>query len=143
LLIFEPGRTARVDIRANTSAVDLLPTLLHVTGGTAADWTEGDVLPPFRQSDQEMERSIFAVQAKDNGSDLALTKFTVTSIRDNYKLMYFAGYKELDGQERVELYDLDQDPGELNDLYASESTVGKLMLEEIKTKLLEINAPYH
>jgi membrane-anchored protein YejM (alkaline phosphatase superfamily) len=47
LIVFEPGRKTRTDVYTKTSAVDVLPTLLHVTGGQAPDWTEGVVLPPF------------------------------------------------------------------------------------------------
>ena len=46
LVIFEPGRR-RSDVHAPTSAVDILPTLLHVTGQPAAGWAEGQILPPF------------------------------------------------------------------------------------------------
>jgi arylsulfatase A-like enzyme len=142
LLIFEPGRTTRLNIHSKTSAVDILPTLLHLTGGKPADWTDGVVLPPFSQSDEIINRNIHAVQARHNESDAPLTEFTVTSIKDNHKLIYFAGYKELKGQERVELYDLDSDPEELNNIYTAESDIGRSMLEELKAKLSEINKPY-
>ena len=51
LMIFEPGQKSRRDIHANTSAVDVLPTLLHVTGQEPADWSEGTVLPPFASTE--------------------------------------------------------------------------------------------
>jgi arylsulfatase A-like enzyme len=50
LLIFPPGQKERVDIYENTSAIDLLPTLLEVTGQESSDWAEGAVLPPFSSS---------------------------------------------------------------------------------------------
>ena len=59
LLIFEPGRTIRQDVYSNTSTVDLLPTLLHVTGQKLADWSEGTPLPPFSTAqDSEFEEII-------------------------------------------------------------------------------------
>ncbi len=64
LMIFEPGRTSREDVYATTSAVDVLPTLLHVTGNQPAAWTEGVVLPPF--APQDPERSVYVVQAEKN-----------------------------------------------------------------------------
>ncbi len=141
LLIFEPGRTSRLDIRSRTSAVDVLPTLLHVTGGRPADWTDGLVLPPFSQG-EEIDRNIFVLQAKDNDSDSPLTQFTLTSIKENHKLIYFIDYRKLAGKERIELYNLDLDPEELQNIYTPESLIGKSMLEELKAKLQEINKPY-
>jgi hypothetical protein len=58
------------------------------------------------------------------------------------KLMYFSGYKELRGRERVELYNIKDDPEELNDLFETEKEIGLKLLTELKTKLGEINSPY-
>ncbi len=140
LLIFEPGRTSRLDIHSRTSAVDILPTMLQVTGGKPPDWTDGRVLPPFSQ--EPTDRNILVVQAKDNASDAPLTQFTLASIKENHKLMYFIDYKKLAGRERIELYNLDLDPEELENIYTPESVIGNSMLEELKAKLHEINEPY-
>ncbi|MFT3890413.1 MAG: sulfatase-like hydrolase/transferase [Anaerolineales bacterium] len=59
LMIFEPGRSEGVDVYDNTSAVDLVPTLAHLTGNAAPEWTEGTVLPPFSELP---ERSINVVR---------------------------------------------------------------------------------
>ena len=56
--------------------------------------------------------------------------------------MYFFGYKELSGEERVELYDLDKDPEELNDLSGTKNEIRTELLHESKAKLAEVNAPY-
>jgi arylsulfatase A-like enzyme len=141
LLIFEPGRTTRLDIQSKTSAVDVLPTLLHVTAGRPADWTDGLVLPPFSQG-EEIERNIFALHAKNNDSDAPLTKFTLTAVKENYKLIYYTGYKKLGGSKRIELYNLDLDPEELENIYTPESVIGNSMLEELKARLHEIDKPY-
>ncbi len=47
LLIFEPGRNAKLNVSTPTSAIDLLPTLMHITGGDIPPWVEGGILPPF------------------------------------------------------------------------------------------------
>ena len=52
LMIFEPGRKTGMDIFETTSAVDVLPSLTHLTGQPMPDWTEGVVLPPFAPTDQ-------------------------------------------------------------------------------------------
>src|SRR3989304_4147872 len=54
LLIFQPGRTTRLDVHTPTSAVDILPTLRHVTGSEPVSWSEGLVLPPFSNREDAM-----------------------------------------------------------------------------------------
>ena len=47
LIIFEPGQTTRRDVYTPTNSVDVLPTLLHLTGQPVPDWVEGEVyIPP-------------------------------------------------------------------------------------------------
>jgi len=143
LLIFEPGRNSRTDVYANTSAVDLLPTLLHVTGQKKADWTEGTVLQPFAAEEPDPERAVYVAQPEKSEQYGPLTIATLVIRRGDYKLMYFYGYKELGAAgERVELYNLKNDPEELNDLYETEKEIGQELLNELKAKLEEVNAPY-
>jgi hypothetical protein len=40
------------------------------------------------------------------------------------------------------LYNIKDDPEELNDLYNIETEIGKELLNELKTRLKEVNAPY-
>ena len=143
LLIFEPGRTSRLDVRAPTSAIDLLPTLLHLSGEPPADWTEGSLLPPFAAEEPDPERNIFALHAKTNDPEQALTHATAMLVRGRHKLMYFFGYEELGaGNERVELYDLQNDPEERHDLHAEQSALSRELLDVLRVKLREVNAPY-
>jgi len=143
LLIFEPGRASRQDILANTSAIDVLPTLLHVTGRKSADWAEGTALPPYNRNEPDKDRSIFVVHAEENEQFKPLTMGTYAIIKGRYKLTAFFGYKELGaGEERVELYDLEIDPEELNNLVMIENQIAADMLTELKNKLLQVNTPY-
>lgn len=143
LMIFEPGRRVRTDIYSNTSAVDVLPTLLHIAGQKQADWVEGTVLPPFA-SEQELEKNLYVVEARTNAQFAPITIATTTLVKGQYKLHYFFGYHELGGadSERIELYDLKNDPEELNDLSASKRETTAELLNEIKQKLAEVNEPY-
>ena len=143
LLIFEPGRESRTDVYANTSAADLLPTLLHVTAQKPADWTEGVVLPPFAPDETVKDRSVFVVQAEKSEQFGPLTIATLVIRKGDYKLMYFYGYEELGtGGERIELYNIKDDPDELNNLYDTEKEMGQDLLNDLKVKLKEMNAPY-
>ena len=142
LMIFEPGRKTRADVHWPTSAVDLLPTLLHVTGQKQADWTEGIVLPPFSDSHPDSGRNVYVLEAKKNKKYAPLSLATATLVKGQYKLMYFFGYDELGGEERIELYDLERDPEEMNDLHVSKRETSGEILNELKTKLAEVNEPY-
>ena len=142
LMIFEPGRKTRTDIFTPTSAIDVLPTLISVTGGQIPEWSEGRVLSPFTSQVMPPDRNIFTLQAKRTKMYEPLTTLTLSLIKDKYKLMYFTGYKELEGRERIELYNLAEDPEELNNLFSAQSGIGKTMLDELKSKLSEMNKPY-
>jgi arylsulfatase A-like enzyme len=143
LMIFEPGRTSRIDIHARTSAVDMLPTLLHLTGENPIDWTEGTILPPFAPAGALPDRVIYALHAKENDPNEVITHATAMLIRGNYKFTYFFGYPELgDGVERVELYDVESDPEELNNIFSTRKETGMSLLDELKEKLKEVNQPY-
>jgi len=143
LIIFEPGRESRTDIYENTSAVDILPTLLHVTGQQPAKWTEGSILPPYTSEQQEKNESVYVVHADKNEQFAPLTIATISIRKGDYKLMYFIGYKELGANsERIELYNVKDDPEELNDIFDVERDIGMVLLNELKEKLNEVNEPY-
>ena len=142
LMIFEPGQRSRRDIFDNTSAVDVLPTLLHVTGQEPASWGEGTVLPPFIPT-YDTERNLYVIQSLNSEAYNPLTEATVALIKGRYKLMYFFGYEELGtAGERIELYDLENDPDELADLSFSKREITAELLNELKQKLEEVNQPY-
>jgi len=141
LMIFEPGQRNRRDIYAGTSAVDVLPTLLHITKQEPAGWSEGTVLPPFAPT-YDAERSLYVTQSLNSEPYNPLTEATVVLIKGQYKLMYFLGYEELGGKVRIELYDLKNDPEELNDLSISKKETTAELLSELKQKLAEENEPY-
>jgi choline-sulfatase len=141
LLVFEPGRQTRTDIYESTSAADILPTLLHVTGGKAADWTEGRVLPPFSNADPN--RDIYAIHAMKNDPRAPLAQASIMLVNGRYKIMHIFGYKELpDKAGRTELYDIEADPEELNNLFTKQKTVGADLLDQLKEKLKKVNQPY-
>jgi len=141
LLIFEPGRNQREDIYLPTNSIDLLPTLLQVTGGTIPDDFEGVVLPPYAKSDTLSGRSTYSMRIKDNKKYGALQQGSLVLVNDFNKLVYYFGYPELKqfNGELIELYDLRQDPEELHDLGSEQKTLARDMLENLKAKLEEVN----
>ena len=139
LLIFPPGQTSRVDVHDKTSVIDLLPTLMHVTGQEIPDWTEGVVLPPFATASAQNERDIFAFHGDVNGAG-KFNRATSMLVRGSHKLVYYFGYNEL-GQNgpMIELFNLAEDPEELNNLYPAQKSLAEEMLATVKEKLAQAN----
>ncbi|MBI2332301.1 MAG: sulfatase-like hydrolase/transferase [Chloroflexi bacterium] len=143
LLIFEPGVTTGRDVYDHTSAVDLLPTLAHLTGHPIPAWAEGAILPPYGDiANPNQQDRIFAVQAKFNEPTYPLAEVSVAHIRDNYKLLYYLGYDEIMEGEYFRLYDIKADPNELNDLAQTKPETAAEMADIIRRKLDQVNEGY-
>ncbi|MEJ2552289.1 MAG: sulfatase-like hydrolase/transferase, partial [Anaerolineales bacterium] len=139
LLISLPGQTSRQDVYTATSCVDLLPTLLHLTGRTTPTWTEGQILPPYAQN-LPPDRSLFVVEAKSNPRMQPLRKATVAMIKGDYKLIHYRGYEGYDGV--YELYNLHDDPEELENLYATHPTIASDLKQEMLSTITEKDEPF-
>jgi arylsulfatase A-like enzyme len=144
LVIFHPEQKERVDVMSPTSAVDLLPTLLQATGQAIPSWCEGEVLPPFNIKPYSPDRSIFAVDAKNNPSSSSpLTRATGMIVKGKYKLSYYFGYEELpNGEPILELFDLENDPEELENLYLEKESIAQDLFNELKSRMEEADEPY-
>ncbi|NIS82025.1 MAG: sulfatase-like hydrolase/transferase [Anaerolineales bacterium] len=140
LLLSLPGQTSRHDVHSSTSCVDILPTLLHLTGQRVPDWCEGQVLPPYGELPPDSERSLFVVEAKSNPKMQPLRKATVALIKGGYKLVHYFGYNGFDGI--FELYNLKNDPEELQDLYETQPSIVSELTSELLAKIEEKNTPF-
>ncbi len=143
LLIFEPGRDERVDVYTPTSAIDVLPTLLEATGEAIPDWIEGEVLPPFGRRSPDPGRKLYAQVARDNHPEAALTHASLMYLKGSYKLTRYFGYGRLgEADERIDLYNVEADPEELNELSTKEKVQTEELLSELEEKLAQVNEPY-
>lgn len=142
LMIFEPGREAGMDIHTATSAVDVLPTLAHLTGENIPNWTEGIVLPPFTSTDQSAVRNVYLMRANNNDQYTPLSIASTMLVKENYKLHYYFGYPEIPPDGLVRLFDIKSDAEELVDLSTAKREVASELLNELKAKLTEVNQPY-
>lgn len=140
LVIFEPGQTSRRDVHEKTSALDLMPTLSYLTGHQIPAWSKGHVLPPYE--DHTGEQDIVIMDSRTNAKNSPIEIGSFTLIRGAYKMMYYVGYAELEGSEFVELYDIDADPEEMNELSSTRPGLANEMLQTIKANLAEVNEPY-
>ena len=144
LLLFEPGRKTRHDVYSLTSAIDVLPTLLHVTGQPQPNWTEGLLLPPYGNPASNDGRSIYVLEAsRSRDVNAPLSTATVALRKGRYKLIYYFGYSEFwEKGENLELYDVENDPDELNNIALPETTITGEMLQELKEKLTRVDDLY-
>lgn len=139
LLISAPGQTHRQDIYEPTNSVDVLPTLLHLVGLPVPGWCEGALLPGLGGV-FDPEKSTFSVEAKTNPAFAPLTNVSIAMRKGSYKMIYYAGDNITPS---FELYDLESDMEELNDLYPSASTIAKRMQAELLDRLNQVNSLYH
>ena len=125
-------------IKTITNAVDMLPTLAHITGSPVPNWGEGKLLPTLG-GEEDMTRSTFSVEAKSNSAFAPLTKASIAMYQGTHKMVYYTGYSS---EDSFELYNLEDDPEELQDLYPEGSVLAKTMQEELLDKLNEVNQPF-
>lgn len=129
LLISIPDMQVRRDVFTPTNSIDVLPSLLHLTGLAVPEWIQGQLLPGVG-GQEDRARSSFMVDAKDNPAYAPLKAATIALRVDQYKLIYYTGYES---EDSYELYDLESDYEELNDLYPSLPAV----LNPLKEELIE------
>ena len=140
LLLSTPGQSTRQDVYTSTSCVDILPTLLHLTNRQIPSWIEGLVLPPYAEQVSPSDRSIFVVEAKSSPKAAPLQKATVAMIKGDFKLVYYFGYDGFDGV--FELYNLSDDPEELDDLYASHPEMASALEQELTARIKQSDSPF-
>jgi arylsulfatase A-like enzyme len=132
LLIFPPQQKDRIDIYENTSAIDVLPTLAYLNKQEKPEWSEGIVLPPYRTADTYQERDVYAIRAKKTGKNDPILQASAMLTRGKYKLTYIYGYEKPAGvDDIVELYDLNQDPEEINDISTLEKDITESLLADL------------
>jgi len=139
LIIFPPGQRERIDIYDNTSAVDVLPTLLGIIDQEIPSWIEGVVMPPFADYTQSENRAITSVQV-EGVKDGEIITASAMCVRGRYKVMWYFGYDGIDdGDELIELYDIDADPEELHDLYSLQKEIADELMDMLRSKITELD----
>jgi len=101
LLVREPDRSLG-EIETVVELIDLAPTLVDRAGGTVPDSFSGTTLP---ETDSEASASPVAISEAD-----LVPEYTGSVRTERYR------YIRNDADERVELYDVQNDPAEQNDL---------------------------
>lgn len=141
LIVSKPKQQGRQDITVPTINVDLLPTLLHLSGKPLPDECEGRILPGLG-GEETPERSIFSIEAKRNPAFAPLDQVTMALIKGHYKLIYYYGYGKY--SDKYELYDLKTDPEEMENRYFDKShrSIARELRDELEVKLKDANKPF-
>lgn len=143
MMIWKPGQKERVDVYERTNAVDIVPTLLSLTGQPIPEMVEGTIMPTFPGAAANSERDIYGVEAKRNNAFAPLSVATLAVYRGPYKLVQYFGYPgQPVGESYYELYNLENDPEEMENLYATEKSVAGDLQEQLRVKLEEVNRPF-
>jgi arylsulfatase A-like enzyme len=139
LIVRQPGQKARKDVHTMTSSIDLLPTITHLTGNPIPEWAEGTALPELGGTPDE-KRSFFAMDAKSNSSFGPLVNYSMSLTRDGHRLVYYCYPK--DNYHTFELYDIDADREEMENLYPKRPSLAAEMEDELLQKVHDVNKPF-
>jgi arylsulfatase A-like enzyme len=138
LMVSAPGQASRLDVEVPTSSVDLLPTLVHAAGGTIPAWCEGRILPGLGGPTDD-QQSLYMMEAKDQPPRGPLTTASFALRKGRYKLIDYMGYPAYRVKHRFELYDLESDPEEINDIYSETLSAAWSMREELLARIETFN----
>jgi arylsulfatase A-like enzyme len=130
LMVSTPRHDKRVDVVTPTSSVDILPTLAAITGTNIPEWCEGRPLPGIGGT-VDPSRRVFTVEAKATPARGRMEKSSVALLQGRYKLVHYRGYD----YDFSELYDLVDDPEELENLYERRPAEAKPLEEELLHRL--------
>ena len=142
LLISAPGQARAQEFHSPTSSVDLLPSLLSVTGHAVPEWAEGQLLPGLG-GEEIAERPVFMLEAKSSSAFRKLPQATFAIRRGSYKITLYRGYDAYGGQDAFELYDVQADPEEMNNLIEKEPSLAAAMRSEVLARFDELNQMPH
>lgn len=135
LMISIPGQKERQDVYTPTSCTDLLPTLLHLTGQSAAGWTEGKLLPKL--GGEDIPHDAYTMEARSNPKAAPITKATLSLVSGGYKMINYLGYNP--GESIFELYDLKKDPEERENIAALDKNVLTGLQSALEAKIKAAN----
>ena len=133
-IIKGPDQTEGRVINDLTEQIDIPPTILDLANIPAPSWMEGRSLLPLMQGKRLPLRPIFSMNFEKNPSlGHEITKGTVAVWEGDYKLIHY-----LENNESL-LFNLKQDPDELNNLFEKEPEIGQRLLTLIQKNIKEAN----
>jgi arylsulfatase A-like enzyme len=136
LIIKEPGQTEGKVIDVPVEQVDIPVTILDIAGISEPPWMEGRSLIPLIRGEDIAFKPVFSMNLDKNPVLNKITKGTIAVWKDKYKLIHYLG------NEKSLLFNIEEDPDEMNNLIDTKADVGRHMLGMIKTELKKVNEKF-
>jgi arylsulfatase A-like enzyme len=134
LIIKEPDQTRGRVINDIVEQIDIPATILDLTDIPIPSWVEGRSLIPLMRGKEWETRQAFSMNLTANPSrGRKISKGTIAVWDGDYKLIhYLANNKSF-------LFNIEKDPGELNNIFEIDTERGQRLLMQIKENLKEAN----
>ena len=134
LIIREPGQNKGIVIDELAEQIDIPPTILELADIPAPSWMEGHSLVPLMRGKRLPSHPVFSMTFGGNPSrGERISKGTIAVWEGDYKLIYYLKEK------KSLLFNLKEDPDELNNLINKEPEAAKRLLPLIQENLKEAN----
>jgi arylsulfatase A-like enzyme len=133
LIIKEPEQTAAKIINNLVEQVDIPATILDLADIPVPTWMEGSSLLPLLRNGRLPAKKPISVSLYNNVPTDPITKGIIAVWEGDYKLIHY-----LDNKKSL-LFNLKDDPDELNNLFDKKTAIGKQLLSVIKNNLKEAN----
>ncbi len=133
LIIKEPDQKEGRIINNLIEQIDIPATILELAGISVPSWMEGRSLVPLMRMGRLPSRPAFSMDLMSNPSHQQIRKGTIAVWEGAYKLIHY-----LDSNKSL-LFNLKQDPDELNNIIDMEPEIGQRLLGLIHENLKKAN----
>ncbi len=134
LIIMEPDQTQGRIIDDVVEQIDIAPTILELAGiQHVPSWMEGRSLVPLVNGKERPLKPALSMYLEKNPKLQKITQGTFAVWEGDYKLIHYLK------ENKSLLFNLKQDPSELNNLVNLEPEIAERLLTHIKTSLKEAN----
>ncbi len=134
LIVKEPGQTEGRTIDQHVEQIDIPATVLQLADVPVPSWMEGRSLVPLLRGEKLTSKPVYSMNFQDNRSrGHQVTKGSIALWEGDYKLIYY-----LEKNESL-LFNLINDPDELDNLIDKEPGIGQHLLSLILDNLKKAN----
>jgi arylsulfatase A-like enzyme len=134
LIIKKPNQSNGKIIHSLVEQIDIPATILELAGISPPQWMEGRSLVPLIRGEELSPKPAFSMYLEKNRSrGHQITRGTIAVWEGDYKLIHYLE------EGKSLLFNLKQDPEELNNLINKEPEIAKHLLELIETNLAKAN----
>ncbi len=129
LIIKEPGQTDGRIINRVVEQIDIPATILDLAEIPIPPWMEGRSLVPLMRGMDIPPKPVISMSLQKSRINDPIKKGLIAAWEGNYKLIY-----DIESKKSL-LFDLNQDPNELNNLFEDDPESGRRLLNLIKADL--------